>query len=284
MTGAVRTAAVNPDELRQFELSHPLRSGRSQAWWRLAVVAEIALVLGLWEAVAAAGILQANFLPPPSAIVGSFIELVGTPSFFGDLTYTLTNLAIGLAIACAIGITIGLTVGWFKVLETTVGPLLWVLYVTPKVALAPLIILWLGIGPPSQIALVFLLAVYPLMLNTIDGVKTIDLSLLRAARVFGATGARLFLRVILPATLPFVLVGLRRGVALGFIGAILGEFLGGSVGIGKTLQLAVFNFRLADALAIVAIMLLVTNAVLLAVDLARKRLAPWHADSAGQPS
>jgi ABC-type nitrate/sulfonate/bicarbonate transport system permease component len=284
MTGAVRTAAVHPDELRQFELSHPLRSGRSQAWWRLAVVAEIALVLGLWEAVAAAGILQANFLPPPSAIVGSFIELVGTPSFFGDLTYTLTNLAIGLAIACAIGITIGLTVGWFKVLETTVGPLLWILYVTPKVALAPLIILWLGIGPPSQIALVFLLAVYPLMLNTIDGVKTIDLSLLRAARVFGATGARLFLRVILPATLPFVLVGLRRGVALGFIGAILGEFLGGSVGIGKTLQLAVFNFRLADALAIVAIMLLVTNAVLLAVDLARKRLAPWHADSVGQPS
>lgn len=282
MSGAVQIVPLDAAELQRFEASHPVAAERNEAWWRIAVVVEVAIILALWEAVAAAGLIKANFLPPPSAIVSSFVELIGTASFFSDLSYTLINLAIGLAIASAVGIAIGLTVGWFKVLETTVGPLLWILYVTPKVALAPLIILWLGIGPPSQIALVFLLAVYPLMLNTIDGVKTIDVSLLRAGRVFGARGMRLFVRVILPATLPFVLVGLRRGVALGFIGAILGEFLGGSVGIGKTLQLAVFNFRLADALAIVAMMVLVTNGALLALDLVRSRVAPWHTDGAAR--
>jgi ABC-type nitrate/sulfonate/bicarbonate transport system permease component len=251
---------------------------RGPWWWRTAVVAEVLLVLGAWEVASGGGVIPANFLPPPSEIGASIVELFGLPNFWSNLQYTLTNLGVGLVIASTVGIGIGLAVGWSRVLEATVAPLLWILYVTPKVALAPLIILWLGIGSPSQIALVFLLAVYPLMLNTIDGVKTIDVSLVRAGRVFGASGFSLFAKVILPATLPFVLVGLRRGVALGFIGAILGEFLGGSVGIGKTLQLAVFNFRLADALAIVVIMVLVTNVALKGIDLARHRLASWHTE------
>lgn len=283
MTSRVMTVSAIPEgELEAFSARHPLGSSRASLWWRLGVIVEIAIFLLLWEFVASIGLIKANFMPPPSAIGASFINLFSLPDFFSNLAYTLKNLAIGLVIASATGIAIGLTVGWFHVLEVTIGPLLWVIYVIPKVALAPLIILWLGIGPPSQIALVFLLAVYPLMLNTMDGVKTIELSLIRAARVFGARRTRLFARVILPATLPFVLVGLRRGVALGFIGAILGEFLGGSVGIGKTLQLAVFNFRLADALALVAIMIIVTNVLLAGVDLARRRLAPWFADGAGR--
>lgn len=264
------------DPPQHLELGVARSAARSAAWWRAALVAEILLVLAAWELAARAGLIPANFLPPPAEIGASLVNLFGLPNFWANLRHTLVNLGIGLVIAGVVGIGVGLAVGWFRLLETTVAPLLWVLYVTPKVALAPIIILWLGIGSPSQIALVFLLAVYPLMLNTIDGVKTIDTSLVRAGRVFGARGARLFGKVVLPATLPFVLVGLRRGVALGFIGAILGEFLGGSVGIGKALQLAVFNFRLADALAIVVIMVLVTNAALQATDLVRRRVAPWH--------
>jgi ABC-type nitrate/sulfonate/bicarbonate transport system permease component len=254
------------------------KAERSNNWWRVAVAVEVLAVLAVWESAAQVGVLPDNFLPGPSEIVASFIELLGLPNFWSNVRHTLSNLGLGLIIAGLAGITVGLAVGWFRLLEVTVAPLLWILYVTPKVALAPLVILWLGIGSPSQIALVVLLAIYPLMLNTIDGVKTIDVSLVRAGRVFGARGIRLFLKVVLPATLPFVLVGLRRGIALGFIGAILGEFLGGSVGLGKTLQLAVFNFRLADALAIVTIMVLVTNVALKAIDMIRHRMAPWHSD------
>jgi ABC-type nitrate/sulfonate/bicarbonate transport system permease component len=259
-----------------LDLARPTSGAKSELWWRTAVVVEVVLVLGAWELASRTGLIPANFLPPPSEIAISFVELFGLRNFWPNIQHTLGNLVIGLVIASVVGISVGLAVGWFRLLETTVAPLLWILYVTPKVALAPLIILWLGIGSPSQIALVFLLSVYPLMLNTIEGVKTIDVSLVRAGRVFGASGIRLATKVILPATLPFVLVGLRRGIALGFIGAILGEFLGGSVGIGKTLQLAVFNFRLADALAIVVLMVLVTNAALKGLDIARRRLASWH--------
>lgn len=251
---------------------------KSKNWWRMAVLVEVFLVLALWELASRVGVIPGNFLPAPTEIVASFVELLGLPNFWSNLRHTLSNLLVGLVIAGAAGIVVGLAVGWFHLLEVTVAPLLWILYVTPKVALAPLVILWLGIGSPSQIALVVLLAIYPLMLNTIDGVKTIDVSLVRAGRVFGARGVRLFAKVVLPATLPFVLVGLRRGIALGFIGAILGEFLGGSVGLGKTLQLAVFNFRLADALAIVGIMVIVTNVALKGIDVTRHRMAPWHSD------
>lgn len=282
MNQAASLSAVSEDDLRDFEARHPLRRDRTNLWWRVGVGLEILAFVVIWEALSRIGVLPPKFMPAPSSVASSFVSLFGMANFVGNLGYTLTNLAIGLVLASAFGISIGLTVGWFRLLELTVGPLLWVLYVIPKVALAPLIILWLGIGPPSQIALVFLMAVYPLMLNTIDGVRTIDLSLIRAARVFGVRRTRLFTQLMLPATLPFVLVGLRRGVALGFIGAILGEFLGGSVGIGKTLQQSVFKFRLAEALAIVAIMVLVTNGLLLLLDLVRRRLAPWFVEDSAK--
>lgn len=246
-------------------------------WWRLGLAGEVILVLAVWEyVVSGLELIRASFLPPPSAIWQSLIELVTDDEFIDTVWFSVSNLLIGLAIATVVGVVLGFAVGWFRILHFTVAPFLWFLYSTPKVALGPILILALGLGSASKIALVFLLAVFPILLNTIDGVETVSTNLVRAGRVFGFNGLSLGRAVIVPATFPFLLVGLQRGVALGFIGEILGEFLGGSGGIGHDLEQATFDFRMDDALAIVVVMVVVANAGLALVSLLRRRFAPWY--------
>jgi ABC-type nitrate/sulfonate/bicarbonate transport system permease component len=253
------------------------RGTRSPAFWRLAVLGEAIAFIALWElATSGLGLVRESFLPPPSAVFSSLVDLVGDDEFFSALWFSVKNMTIGLLLAAVVGISVGLTVGWFRLLHFTVAPLLWTLYSTPKVALAPLLILALGLGASSKIALVFLLALFPIMLNTMEGVRTVGGSLIRAARVYEFNGVALGRKVVLPATFPFVLVGLQRGVALAFTGEILGEFLGGSGGLGHMLERATFDFRMDDALAIVVIMALVANIGLVTVSLLQKKYAPWH--------
>ncbi|ADB52489.1 ABC transporter permease [Conexibacter woesei] len=255
----------------------PRRGTRSMLWWRLALVAEVLVFLGLWQLVVAQfEWIRPTMLPPPTEIASALGELVTDDGFFDALLYSLQNLAVGLALAIVVGIVLGLAMGWFRILQFTVAPLMWGLYATPTVALAPLIILGFGLGDTSKIVLVFIMSVFPIMLNTMEGVQTVPDSLVRAARVFGANGTALGRKVVLPATFPFLLVGLQRGVALAFIGEILGEFLGGAGGIGHMLEMATFDFRMADALAIVVVMVLVINAALIVLALLRRRFTPWH--------
>jgi ABC-type nitrate/sulfonate/bicarbonate transport system permease component len=255
----------------------PRRAGRSPWFWRLAVLGEAIAFIAVWElATAGLHLVNESFLPAPSAVFSSLVELIGDEEFFEALVYRVKNMLIGLVLAAVVGISVGLTVGWFRILHFTAAPLLWTLYSTPKVALAPLLILALGLGSSSKIALVFLLAVFPIMLNTMEGVRTVSTSLIRAARVYDVNGVALGRKVVLPATFPFVLVGLQRGVALAFTGEILGEFLGGAGGLGHMLERATFDFRMADALAIVVIMALVANLGLVAVSALQKRYAPWY--------
>lgn len=254
-----------------------MRGERSPKFWRLAIVAELIAFILLWElAISVLELARPTFLPPPSDVFTSLVDLVGDPEFWDALLYSLKNLAIGLVLAAAVAIPLGLVVGWFRLLHFTAAPLLWTLYSTPKVALAPLLILALGLGATSKIALVFLLALFPILLNTMEGVRTVGGSMIRAARVYDVNGIALGRKVVLPATFPFVLVGLQRGVALAFTGEILGEFLGGAGGLGHMLERATFDFRMDDALAIVVVMAVVANIGLVTVSVLQKKYAPWH--------
>jgi ABC-type nitrate/sulfonate/bicarbonate transport system permease component len=273
---------IDAAELERFYRRHASTAGGSELGWRLGLVAEVVLLLGAWQLlIGVLEILPPAFLPPPTAIAASLVDLLGSASFIGHLWFSTSNVLIGVAVAASVGIVVGLVVGWSPLLQLTVAPLLWMLYSTPKVVLAPLIVLALGLGPPSKIALVFLLGVFPIALNTIEGVRTVDPSLLKVARVFGLHGIGLAPKLILPATFPFILVGLKRAVALAFIGEILGEFLGGSAGLGHLLERAAVNFQMDDSLAIVVIMVIAANVGLVIVEVARRRFAPWHHDAPG---
>lgn len=275
--GAVdRAASLDPAEIEAFHVRSPGRATDRRRRWRLIVAVEIIIILAVWEiAISGFHVVRPVFMPPPSAILESLVELAGRSSTANHVMYSVGNLIVGVLLAILIGVPVGLAVGWSRFLDLVASPVIWTIYSVPKVAFAPIVILALGLGPPSKVFLVFLLGVFPICLNTIEGVRTVDPSLIRASRVFGTNGIRMLWTIVLPATLPFILVGIRRAVALGFIGAMLGEFIGGNTGVGYLLKRATHDFLMDDALAIVVIMILVANLGLVLTDVIQRRVAPW---------
>lgn len=249
--------------------------------WRLLLLAVVAVLLIVWEVgVSWLHLVPEKFLPPPTAVIAAFGKFVMMPDFWSAFAFSLGNLVIGVVLSIVVGVVVGLVVGWFEPVKIMVNPFLWLLYSTPKVALAPMFILVLGLGNASKIALVFLLAVFPIVLNTIEGVQTVNRSMLSAGQVFGGNDAQLGYKVIIPGALPFILVGIQRGAVLGFTGEILGELLGGAGGLGHLLQRVVFGFRMDQALSIVIIVAATAVLLLKAIDLLRRRFAPWYDDRA----
>ena len=149
-----------------------------------------------------------------------------------DLVYSGTNFILGFAAAVVAGVTLGILIGWYKRLRMLLDPTLTALYATPRVAMIPLILIWFGIGMWSKVFIVFISAFFPVLVNTVGGMRAIDRDLLRAARAFCASDWQIFKTVAIPGSVPFILTGIRQGVALGLIGVVVGEMFGGSEGIG----------------------------------------------------
>lgn len=279
MSGISVTAAgepVDPALIEAFHARHPVAAADHRRRWRILLAIEVVAILVIWElAIRVAHVVPEAFMPPPSAIAGALVDLLRNAAFPAHLGYSVGNLIVGVLLAIVVGVGVGLAVGWSRFLDLTVSPLIWTVYSVPKVAFAPLVILALGLGAPSKVFLVFLLGVFPVLLNTIEGVRTVDPSLIRAGRVFGTNGSRLLRTIVLPATLPFILVGIRRAVALGFIGSMLGEFIGGNMGVGYLLKRAAVEFRMDVSLALVVFMILIANIGLVVTDLIQRRFAPW---------
>lgn len=272
MTATVSIEALNAPPA-------PRRRRRGPDKWTWLLLAVIAAILLVWQvSVTVLHLVPEAFLPPPTAVFASFLELLVEPEFWQAFVYSMQNLLIGLVLAVVVGVSVGLAVGWSPVLRFTVAPFLWLLYSTPKVALAPLFILVLGLGSESKIALVFLLAVFPIILNTMEGAVTVHASLVNASRVYGVNGLALGWKVIVPATLPYSLAGIQRGAALGFTGEVLGEFLGGTGGLGHMLEFAAYQFEMDEAIAMVVVMVIIANLTLTLISVLRKRLAPWYDD------
>jgi NitT/TauT family transport system permease protein len=192
----------------------------------------IVLSLAIWQAFWSAGKISPLFFSGPSAIAARFWDSAVHGQLLSDLRYSGTNFAIGFVLAAIAGIVLGVLIGWYKKLEMIFGPFLNALYATPRVAMVPLIIIWFGIGMWSKVFVVFITAFFAILVNTIGGVRAIDHDLLRAARAYCASDWQIFTTLAVPGAVPFILTGLRQGVALGLIGVVVGEMFGGSQGIG----------------------------------------------------
>jgi NitT/TauT family transport system permease protein len=194
--------------------------------------ASVLAVLAVWEAAWSAGMISPLFFSGPSAIAKQMAYSWTRGNLKADLIYSGTNFALGFAGAVVAGIVVGILVGWYKTLGLLANPLLNALYATPRVAMIPLILIWFGVGMWSKVFIVFISAFFPILVNTVGGMRAIDRDLLRAARAFCASDWQIFKTVAIPGAVPFILTGIRQGVALGLIGVVVGEMFGGSQGIG----------------------------------------------------
>jgi NitT/TauT family transport system permease protein len=192
----------------------------------------VILVMAIWEAMGRAGKISPLFMSWPSIIAQRFWVTLQRGTLTSDFLYSGKNFIVGFVLAVICGVVFGVLIGWYRRLEMIFGPFLNALYATPRVAMVPLIIIWFGIGMWSKVFIVFISSFFPVLINTIGGIKATDADLLRAARAYCASDWQIFKTVAVPGAVPFILTGVRQGVALGLIGVVVGEMFGGSEGIG----------------------------------------------------
>jgi NitT/TauT family transport system permease protein len=203
----------------------------------------IAIVFVSWEGVTALGLEPPIILPSPAAVVAAFGTLFASPHIWADFQASGLELLYGFSLATVVGIVAGLAIGWYPRLGYFFDPFINLLYAIPRVALGPLLVVWLGIGLGSKVALVFLIAVFPVLVNTSSGIRSLDPNLIRVARCFGAGDLKIFRTIALPGSVPFILGGLRLAIGQSLIGVFVAELLGAQYGIGALVETAGEQFQ-----------------------------------------
>ena len=189
-------------------------------------------VLILWEIATDVGIFKKSLMSAPSLIVKAAITDFGSGAIWPHIFTSFNEWAIGFVIGAVVGIPLGLIIGWFRRFDYFASVMLSAIYATPKVALAPMIILVAGIGIEAKVILVLLLSIFAIIVSTVSGVHSVDRRHQQIAQSFGASKRLLFTSVVLPSTIPFILSGLRIGAGRALVGVVVAEFLVANQGIG----------------------------------------------------
>jgi NitT/TauT family transport system permease protein len=223
------------------------RLGRTEPW--LIGVGAVIVFLAAWQAVAAARVVPELFLPGPIDIAAAMASYVTSPEFVPDVTTSGQELLLGFGLAVVAGLPIGLLIGWYRRLRYALDPFISFFYSTPRIALLPLLIIWFGIGIWSKVAVIFLGAFFPIAINTLAGIRSLDPPLLKAARSFGASDLQIFRTVALPGSVPFILTGIRLGVGHALIGVVVGELVAAQHGVGLAMATAGSTFQTSKVFA-----------------------------------
>jgi len=202
------------------------------------------IFLAIWELCGNTfQLINPMFMSAPSLIVKAAWQMFASGEIWNDLYISGIEFAWGYILSIVVAIPFGIAIGWYKKFAYVCDPFVNAMNATPRVALLPLVIIWLGIGILSKVGIIFLGAVFPLLINTRDGVKTTPANLLTAARSFGASEWQIFKSVVLPSTVPFILTGLRLAVGRALIGVMVGELYAATAGIGFMITVAGATFQ-----------------------------------------
>jgi NitT/TauT family transport system permease protein len=235
----------------------------------------LAVVASLWEIAGRSG-RWPLILAPVSDIWSKFLELAASGELLRHVTVSVNEFIVGFAVAAVVGILLGVLIASSKTARDVIDPWVSAVYATPTVALAPLFIFVFGIDQPSKMAVVFLLAVFPIIINTATGITSTDRVYVEAARSFSANRLQIFQKVLIPGALPFIVAGLRLGIGRGLVGVVIGEFIGARAGLGYLIFKSSQGFQI-DAMW-VGVFLLAGTGVLAVSILQRveRRMAPWR--------
>ena len=255
------------------------RSGRSLPWITTPVL--VIVFVAAWHAYVAATHISAFILPHPSAVWFAWLDLLRDGRAWNDLAITLYETLFGFALALFSGVALGVILGRLRWLEATLNPFIVAIQVVPKVAFVPLFVVWFGFGMTSKVIVATVLAFFPILTNTILGVKSVERGHRDVMDSLTASRIAIFRRLELPSSLPYILTGMEVGIVLAIIGAIVGEYLGGNSGLGYLLIAKMNAFETDGLFAVMIQMTLLGFLLYFAVGLLRRLLIPWH-QSAGE--
>jgi len=236
----------------------------------------VLLSIAVWQLIAAAQVVSPLFLPAPTEIVKAYVQMFHDPEIWLDLETSGLEVLYGFGLAVVIGLPMGIVMGWYRPIRYALDPFIAFFYSTPRIALTPLMVIWLGIGIWSKVAVIFLGAFFPIAINAMAGIRSLDPLLLRAARSFGARDAQIFRTIALPGTVPFILTGIRLGVGHALIGLVVAELIAAQYGIGKLMEDSFDVFNMATGFAAL-ILIAVTGVVLtIAIQRLERRFDAWR--------
>jgi NitT/TauT family transport system permease protein len=258
------------------ELARPY--WRWTLWVNLVRLGVIGGFFLLWE-VASGRWIEPFLISSPSRIFTSFIAQIQTGDLIQHSLVTFKEIGIGFPLGAVLGIAIGYIFGRSRALAEIFEPIIMALYGIPRTALAPLFIVWLGIGIWSKVGVVFLLVFFLNFFNTYAGMKQMDQEYVDLARLMGARKLKLTFKVILPAVSPYILIGVKTSIPFAVIGAIVGEFIAATEGIGFFIRLSAGVFRTADVFVGIFVLMLLVIAMNKAADMVERRVLQWQAQT-----
>ena len=232
----------------------------------------------LWEVTGR--IMDSTLIPPLSRIVLAWWKLLSSGKLLANISMSLTTLAIGFLLAVLCGVVLGLLMGRFRAVEHFLDLYVNALMSAPTTAFVPVLILWFGLGIESRIAVVFLFAVFVIIINTMTGVKQVDGVLVEMARSFGAREREVFFKIMLPAALPAIMAGVRLGMGRAVKGMVTGEMLLTLTGIGAMIMQYGSAFATDSLFAVILTILMLALLTMKAVQWVDRRLTGWKAEIA----
>lgn len=276
MSSAVAQVEVATVPVQHEHSPVPRRRVNPRIWRAVRVSSAVVAFLTLWEVAPRIGVVDKVFLPPFSEVVGAWLALAANGQLAEHVSASLARAIVGLVIGIAISIPLGVAIAWYRPVAEFLNPLLELFRNTAALALLPVFILILGIGETSKVALVVYAASFPILLNTISGVRTVDPLLIKSARSLGFAPIALFWKVVLPAAVPTIFTGLRMAAASSILVLIAAEMVGAKAGLGYLITAAQLNFQIPNMYAgivTIALVGVVFNAVLVAIE---SRLSGWR--------
>jgi NitT/TauT family transport system permease protein len=232
----------------------------------------------LWEIVSRFVVNNALFLAAPSQIAMALYNLAVTGQLWHHVAVSAAEFALGYVIASVLGIALGLAMASSVTMKQALQPWVSGLYATPTVALAPLFILWLGIGIWSKVIVVITLVLFPVAINTEAGLRTTSERLIEMLRSFGATRRQIFFKISLPSAVPFILAGLKLGIGRGLIGVVVAELFGSRAGLGRLISQSADAFNMPELFAGVVVLAIAGIVMTAGFGWLEKRIVPWTRD------
>lgn len=251
---------------------------------RLIQLCLLVVILGGWQLGTSLGVIDVFFFPAPVDICNQVIRWVTDTGFYRHVTITLTETVLGYLIGTGLGVAAGVWLGLSRSASRILDPFIKGLNAIPRVVLAPIFVLWLGLGLWSKVALAVTLVFFVTFFNAMQGVREVNPVVLANARILGAKRSDLLRHVYFPAAASWILSSLRTSVGFAVVGAIIGEYLGSSAGLGYLIAQAEGNFDAVGVFAgilILAIFVLIIDSIL---DVVEKRLIKWRPSASERPA
>jgi len=241
--------------------------------WTIPILILGALVAG-WELWVWIGDVPGWQLPPPSAIAK---ELADSRVLLWDNTLvTLQEVALGFAAALAAGVILAALISYSRVLESSIYPIVIASQTIPIIAIAPLLLIWVGYGTTPKVIVVALISFYPIAVNTVDGLKSVDPDMVNMMRTLGASRWQVFTKLQIPTSLPFMFSGIKIGISVSVIAAVIGEWVGASAGLGYLITYSQPLFLTARVFAAIVVLSAMGMSLFALASLAERMMLPWY--------